>query len=58
MKYYWNEETVDHFKFISNYENRVDVEKQIREFVEIDCDIEEGETEEELVNDLIDVVYN
>jgi len=58
MKYYWNEETVDHFKFISNYENRVDVENQIREFVEIDCDIEEGETEEELVNDLIDVVYN
>jgi len=58
MKYYWNEETVDHFKFISNYENRVDVESQIREFVEIDCDIEEGETEEELVNDLIDVVYN
>jgi len=58
MKYYWNEETVDHFKFISNYENRVNVENQIREFVEIDCDIEEGETEEELVNDLIDVVYN
>ena len=58
MKYNWNEETVQHFKFESFYEGREKIEQRIKEFVEIDCDLEDGETEEDLVDDLIDAVYN
>ena len=58
MKYYWNEETVEHFKFESFYEGREKIEQRIREFVELECVPEDGETEEELANDLLDVVYN
>ncbi len=58
MKYQWNEETVEHFRFESYYEYRGEMEKRIKEFVELNCIPEDGETEEELVYDLIDAVYN
>ena len=57
MKYNWNEDTVDHFKFESYYESREKIEQQIKEFVEIDCNLEDGESEEELINDLVKAVY-
>ena len=57
MKYNWNEDTVDHFKFESYYESREKIEQRIKEFVEIDCTPEDGESEEDLVNDLIQTVY-
>ena len=57
MKYSWNEDTVDHFKFESYYESREEIEQRIKEFVEIDCIPEDGESEEDLVNDLIQTVY-
>ena len=56
--YYWNEETISHFQFVSNYISKNEVLKQIQEFVEIDCQIEIGDTEEMLVNDLINQVYS
>jgi hypothetical protein len=34
------------------------VKKAIEEFVKLDCDLEEGETEEMLINDLVKQVYN
>ena len=55
--YYWNEDTINHFKFISNYTNKNEVIKQVTEFVEIDCTLENGETEEELIKDLINKIY-
>ena len=57
MKYTWNEETVQHFKFESFYEGREKIEQRIKEFVELECDLEDGETEEDLANDLIETVY-
>ena len=57
MKYNWNEETVQQFKFESFYEGREKIEQRIKEFVELDCIPEDGETEEDLVNDLIETVY-
>ena len=57
MKYNWNEVTLDHFKFESFYEGREKIEQRIKEFVEIDCTIEDGETEEDLIEDLINEVY-
>ena len=56
--YYWNEETISHFQFVSNYISKNEVLKQIQEFVEIDCQLEIGDTEEMLVNDLINQVYS
>ena len=58
MGYYWNEDTVDHFKFMSNYSSRDEVVDAIIEFVDIDCSIEENESEEDLAMDLITKVYN
>jgi len=57
MKYNWNEDTVDHFKSESFYEYRGEMERRIKEFVELNCIPEDGETEEDLINDLIETVY-
>ena len=56
--YYWNEETISHFQFVSNYTSKNEVSKQVKEFVEIDCQLEDGDTNEMLVNDLLNQVYS
>ena len=57
-KYYWNRETINHFQFMSSYLSGEDVLEIAQDFVSVDCTIEDGETEEELVIDLIRVIYN
>ena len=57
-KFYWNEDTLEHFKFNSNYQNKEEVIKEITNFVENNCSLESNETEEDLINDLINQVYN
>ncbi len=57
MKYDWNEDTMYHFKFISSYINIDEVTKQVEEFVDICCQLEDGDTEEKLVKDLISKIY-
>ena len=57
-KYYWNPETISHFQFMSSYLSGEDVLEIAQDFVNVDCTIEDGETEEELVIDLIRVIYN
>ena len=56
-KFYWDEDTINHFKFISNYGYRHEVLNLVREFVQIDCVLEKGEKEEELVTDLMNKIY-
>ena len=56
-EYYWNEDTVDHFKFMSNYSRKSEVIDAIKEFVDINCTIEDDESEEDLYNDLILKVF-
>ena len=56
-KFYWNEDTVEHFKFASNYGTVNEVHNMVKEFVEIDCVLEGDETEEELVTDLMNKIY-
>jgi len=58
MKFTWNEDTLDHFKFMSSYATKSEVQKEVQEFVEIDCHLEDGETEEMLVNDLMNQIYS
>ena len=49
-EFYWNKETIDHFKFASNYGTVSEIYNMVKEFVEIDCVLEDGETEKELIN--------
>jgi hypothetical protein len=58
MKYFWNEDTIDHFKFNSNYETKENMVKEIEEFVENNCQLEENEVEQDLIDDLVKQVYN
>tara|TARA_R100000742_G_C4184110_1_gene18269 strand:+ start:153 stop:341 length:189 start_codon:yes stop_codon:yes gene_type:complete len=57
-KFYWNEDTLNYFKFVSNYENKKQVIEEINDFVEHNCSLEDNETEEMLINDLVKQVYN
>ena len=57
MKYTWNEDTLDHFKFIANYDTKVDLLYEITEFVENNTQLEENEVYQDLVDDLVAQVY-
>ena len=57
MKYTWNEDTLDHFKFIANYDTKVNLLYEITKFVENNCDLEENEVYQDLVDDLVAQVY-
>ena len=56
-EYKWNEDTIAHFKFISGYAEIEEVYTMIEEFVEVDCQLEDGETEKDLVDNLMKTVY-
>ena len=51
--YLWNEETINYFQSISCYMSGEDLYEKIQSFVKIDCHLEDGDTEEDLVNDLL-----
>jgi len=57
-KVHWNQETIDYFRFQSNYLNEKQIKASVKDFVECDCTPEDGETEEDLVIDLIEQIYN
>ena len=57
-KFHWNEDTLEHFKFQSNYQNENETIKEITKFVENECSLENNETDEMLINDLIKQIYN
>ena len=57
-KFYWNEETLDYFNYKMTFETAREVYEQIQEFVECECSLEDNETEEMLVDDLYNTVYN
>jgi len=48
-KYYWSEETL---KYFSTHQN------EISNFVKYECDLEEGETEQMLIDDLTQQTNN
>ena len=56
-EYIWSEDTLNPFEFISSYSTENKVYDMIREFVELDCQLEDGETEKDLVEDLMNKVY-
>jgi hypothetical protein len=56
-KYEWNEETVDYFAFTSCYISREDIHQLIVNFVDLECQLEDGDCEEDMVTDLMSKVY-
>ena len=57
MKYTWNEDTLDHFKFIANYDTKEKVLYEITEFVENNTQLEDNEVYQDLIDDLVAQVY-
>ena len=57
MKYF-NEETIFHFQFESNYVSKKEIQKQVNEFVEINCEYNSIEDEQMLINTLMKLIYN
>jgi len=58
-KFYWNEDTLKLFKdLIELGEDYETIKEQVKLFVQRDCSIEQNETEEMLINDLVKQVYN
>ena len=57
-KYYWNKETLELFReLIELGDDKEQVRKNVEFFVNRDCDLEDNETEEMLVNDLLNQIY-
>ena len=52
-KFYWDEETLNAFKFEANYVSYAKLLNSVESYVENCCQLEDGETEDELVQDLI-----
>jgi len=58
-KYYWDEETLEIFReLIELDESFENIKKEVEIFVDRDCDLEDNETEEMLVEDLLNQIYN
>jgi len=56
-KFYWNEDTINHFQFESAYQSKEETLQAVTDFVEAECALEDGETEEDLIADLMQVIY-
>ena len=57
-KFYWNPETLYLFRECIRYGDDFDtVKEQVEYFVDRDCHLEDGETEEMLVQDLLNQIY-
>lgn len=57
-RFNWNEETIQHFKFQSNYTGAKEVLDAVTSFVEYDCTLDYEEQEQELINDLMSIIYD
>ena len=57
-RFYWNDETIFYFRFEANYTSKKNVIENITAFVENECSLENDESEEDLIKDLIRQVFN
>ncbi len=56
--YTWNLETLEKYRKDITSMSKTDMVKQIEHFVEYNCHLEDGETNEMLVTDLLHQIYN
>ena len=57
-KYKWNHETINHFQYMSSYISGKEIYEMVQDFVAVDCQLEDGDTEEMLVDDLYKQIFN
>jgi len=57
-RFNWNKETIQHFKFQSQYVEEKEVLDSVTSFVEYDCTLDYEEEEQELINDLMSIIYD
>jgi len=58
MKYFWNEHTLEAYREESHYKSKEEIQKDVVSFVEYNCQLEDGDTNEMLVDDLLLQIYN
>lgn len=56
-KYTWSEDTLDYFHHAMTIKPARQVYEEIQEFVETDCQLENDETEQDLIDDLYNTLY-
>ena len=57
-RFNWSEETIQDFKFQSNYIEAEELLDAVTSFVECNCTLDYEEQEQELINDLMSVIYD
>ena len=58
MKYTWNDHTLNSFKEMINKINVEEMFNDVTFFVTNHCNLEDGDTNEMLVEDLLNQIYN
>jgi predicted small metal-binding protein len=53
FRYYWDEDTINHFQAMSTVTSGEEVYEAIQEYVENECQLEENEVNQDLIDDLV-----
>lgn len=56
--FYWNPETLDYFQLLKESEGDEKMKESVEMFVYNECDLEDNETFEELIEDLLYQINN
>ena len=56
-KYTWSDDTLDYFHYAMTIKPARQVYEEIQKFVETDCQLEDNETEQDLIDDLYNTLY-
>ena len=57
-KFHWDKETLEAFKFDAKYQSHSALKDDVEFFVYSDCTLEDGETHEDLIKDLLYQILN
>ena len=57
-KFYWDKETLEAFKFDAKHQSHSALKDDVEFFVYSDCTLEDGETHEDLIKDLLYQILN
>ena len=56
-KYHWNEDTIEYFVDLYDLDGENHMFNRILEYVKYECQLEDGETHQDLIVDLTDCVF-
>ena len=57
-KFYWNPETLDYFQLLKRSEGNEKMKQNVEMFVYNECDLEDNESYEDLIKDLLYQIEN